>query len=106
MNHKRNENANAGVARLKSPVVDKPVTAEVKKVEIEVTASKSVVLKPSWSVAPSEDSQHLWPPCSSIEISIFVVGFAISWQSYLINASACGPWRTALWTLRGTKGPG
>ena len=37
MDHKRNEIA--GVARLNIPVVNKSVTAEVKKVEIEVAAS-------------------------------------------------------------------
>jgi len=39
VDHKRNENAVAGVEKLDISVVNKYVTAEVKKVEIEVTAS-------------------------------------------------------------------
>jgi len=36
---------------------------------------------------------------------MFVLGFAISGQNYLIKASARGPWRTAPWTSRGSEGP-
>ena len=39
VDHKRNENAVAGVERLNIPMANKSVTAEVKKVENEVAAS-------------------------------------------------------------------
>jgi len=39
VDHERNENAIAGVARLNIPVVIKSATAEVKKVDIKVAAS-------------------------------------------------------------------
>jgi len=51
---------------------------------------RAVLLNLSWSVAP----------CSSIKTSSFVLGFAISRQSYLVKASARGSWRTAPWGPR------
>jgi len=39
LNHKRNENAVAGIGRLNFLVINKSVTAKVKKVEIELAAS-------------------------------------------------------------------
>jgi len=60
----------------------------------------SVVLKLSWFLAPFQRLSTLVAPCSSIKILIFVLGFAISRQSYLIKASARGPGEA----LRGPQG--
>jgi len=46
--------------------------------------------------------------CSSIKIPSFVFlhnCYAISWQSYLVKASAHGSQRTALWPPSGAEGP-
>jgi len=60
-----------------------------------------VVLNLSWFVAPFQRLLTLVPPCSSIKIPNFVLGFAISRQSYLVKASARVPRRTAPWLPQG-----
>ena len=54
-------------------------------------------LKLPWFVAPFQRPSALAAPCSSIKISIFVLGFATSRQSQLIKVSARDPRRTASW---------
>jgi len=68
--------------------------------------SKAVVLKLSWFVARFQRLSTLVAPCSSIKIANFILGFALSRQSYLVKASAPGPRRTAPWPLRGDEGAG
>jgi len=56
-----------------------------------------------WFVAPFQRLSTLVTPCLSIKIPNFVLGFAISRQSYLVKASARGLRRTALWPRRGPR---
>ena len=68
--------------------------------------TKPVVLNLSWFAVPFQRLLTVVAPCSSTKIPRFALGFAISRQSYLAKASACGPWKTAWWPLGGAECPG
>jgi len=60
---------------------------------------KAVVLNLSWFAAPFQSLSTLVAPGHQY-------GFAISRQSYLVNASARSPRKTAPWPLRGAESSG